>query len=705
MRRGLGLFAVLCTVGVLASQLTAQDGGLEVDFCGDDPRCVDDTLEIVFENGTSSYDGPVEAGVEFPVRVVLDTKTEGVQGYSFAVRHDSSILSIVTAAVTTAGTIIDPANAKTAVRGQHFEATSVFEGGFFSAVLLSLREPASLPVQRNTICNAAYRFDTAPSCSVLRFVDGQLGVGSEVVGLNLTVAGQTNRPRELRHGLVGTGECSETCDDLVDNDGDGLVDCADEDCADEAACLGESQTGSCSDGVDNDGNGWIDCNDPQCRGDSSCRGPENCSDGIDNNGDGDVDCDDSLCTLGSICLGFEVCNDGTDNDGDGDVDCADEDCSESVRCANPEICDDGTDNDGDGLVDCDDSECRRHVACSEPEICDDGQDNDLDQTVDCLDPDCSAVGDCPFSPRSTGGVREDFCVGDDCSKASIEVVFQHGSSSLGVPSVGSEFEVLIVSEVQEPGIRGWAYSVQHDPKKLTIVKGSVTTDGTVVDRDRPGGLGALPDDNRTVAVDGAFISVIAYSQESGIELPVGSRVVLARARYQVLDNLNGLRIDIVDNTMDPKGGSIEIGMSIGESVKQPEALVHGLFQFTGGTVGENCSDGLDNNNNGLADCDEWVCQELGECRQPEPFSRGDVDGNGSINVTDVLATLLFVFSDFEPRFDCSDALDANDDDSINVSDALSLLRWLFQRGPMLPAPFLECGVSDGDCAEASPGCQ
>lgn len=134
---------------------------------------------------------------------------------------------------------------------------------------------------------------------------------------------------------------------------------------------------ACQDGVDNDGDGFIDCGDFDCRGISPevCGGePEDnltaCSDGVDNDFDGFVDCDDFDCSLNfpSICgapSGTEnepqSCRDGVDNEGDGFIDCSDFDCRGVIpECPaenTPAACTDGVDNDGDGFVDCIDFDC------------------------------------------------------------------------------------------------------------------------------------------------------------------------------------------------------------------------------------------------------------------------------------------------------------------------------------------------------------
>ena len=180
------------------------------------------------------------------------------------------------------------------------------------------------------------------------------------------------------------GSCETICDDGVDNDGDGLTDCDDPNCAGDDACLTDE---ICDDGLDNDGDSYIDCNDFDCDDDPACEGAgeTDCDDGIDNDDNGYVDCDDFDCNDDPACGGTggdEICDDGIDNDGDSYVDCDDWDCDDDAACggsSESEVCDDGIDNDGDSYVDCDDWDCDDDAACggsseSEVEVCDDGID-------------------------------------------------------------------------------------------------------------------------------------------------------------------------------------------------------------------------------------------------------------------------------------------------------------------------------------------
>jgi hypothetical protein len=157
----------------------------------------------------------------------------------------------------------------------------------------------------------------------------------------------------------------EICANSVDDDGDGLTDCQDDDCSSLEICLG------CDDGQDNDGDGLADCSDASCSSVAPCS-DELCGDGIDNDGDGVLDCDDTDCEAEEGCQVVYLdddrlvaaCGDGVDNDGDGLTDCNDSSCSGGEYCMADMGCADDTDNDGDGLVDCYDPDCFHVPVCN-----------------------------------------------------------------------------------------------------------------------------------------------------------------------------------------------------------------------------------------------------------------------------------------------------------------------------------------------------
>jgi hypothetical protein len=171
-------------------------------------------------------------------------------------------------------------------------------------------------------------------------------------------------------GCSGTVESSnglsenEICNDNLDNDGDGKIDCADTDCDCTSPAYSAPQPDAGKDATPHADAGQ----------DTTPVKETLCSDNIDNDGDGLVDCADSDCA--SMCSApaymappVEICSDGLDNDYDGKIDCADTDCYSDPYCgadyAAPveTICNDGKDNDYDGKIDCKDSDCYSDPNC------------------------------------------------------------------------------------------------------------------------------------------------------------------------------------------------------------------------------------------------------------------------------------------------------------------------------------------------------
>ena len=68
-----------------------------------------------------------------------------------------------------------------------------------------------------------------------------------------------------------------------------------------------------------------------------------------------------------------------------------------------------------------------------------------------------------------------------------------------------------------------------------------------------------------------------------------------------------------------------------------------------------------------------------------PFVRGDANGDGSIDITDAIFTLGFLFlGGGAPP--CEDAADADDRGTLEITDAVYLLNFLFSGGPEPPPP-------------------
>ncbi|MDY0000069.1 MAG: trypsin-like serine protease [Polyangia bacterium] len=67
------------------------------------------------------------------------------------------------------------------------------------------------------------------------------------------------------------GSQQENCVNGVDDDGDGDIDCDDQDCVSTSACAPEAE--DCMNGVDDDGDGATDCGDPDCASAENCQAP------------------------------------------------------------------------------------------------------------------------------------------------------------------------------------------------------------------------------------------------------------------------------------------------------------------------------------------------------------------------------------------------------------------------------------------------
>jgi hypothetical protein len=72
------------------------------------------------------------------------------------------------------------------------------------------------------------------------------------------------------------------------------------------------------------------------------------------------------------------------------------------------------------------------------------------------------------------------------------------------------------------------------------------------------------------------------------------------------------------------------------------------------------------------------------------FVRGDVNTTGSVEISDALAALVHLFAG-RPIF-CEDTADTDDNGTLNLSDAMVILNYLFKDGAPPAAPFPALGI-------------
>ncbi len=236
------------------------------------------------------------------------------------------------------------------------------------------------------------------------------------------------------NGTCQTGPETD-CGNAKDDDKDGLTDCADNDCAADAACKAVGPETACQDQQDNDKDGATDCADSDCANATGCQKPTHetdCGNKVDDDGDGQTDCADNDCGQDAACLVTPTkeanCTDTLDEDKDGQTDCADADCASDPACQSPEKnCANSIDDDKDGFTDCKDNDCSVDPACAitvtTETNCSDGKDNDLDGKIDCQDIDCAKDPTCVVAPEADCANKVDDdkdgftdCSDSDCAK-------------------------------------------------------------------------------------------------------------------------------------------------------------------------------------------------------------------------------------------------------------------------------------------------
>ncbi len=73
------------------------------------------------------------------------------------------------------------------------------------------------------------------------------------------------------------------------------------------------------------------------------------------------------------------------------------------------------------------------------------------------------------------------------------------------------------------------------------------------------------------------------------------------------------------------------------------------------------------------------------------FLRGDANGDASLDISDAVSMLEYLFNGATNGSSCQDAYDTNDDGFINIADPVRLLDYLFAGAPEPPEPGAQCG--------------
>jgi hypothetical protein len=213
---------------LLAPGLAAQDGPTARAFCDPaDPankcpgtacRCSEDVLAIRFErSGGPILDVEDEPGLPIEATVVLETRSAGIQGWSYGVRHDGRALTIESATTdgTDAGRLFDGCFNRTAFENLSDCRFDPDPGcsdpqpgmGFISVVILACFHVGEFPVETNSLAKANYRLeagavDAGEVGGLLELTERLAFRNSPPQPIIITINGSWLQPRTLVDGKI-----------------------------------------------------------------------------------------------------------------------------------------------------------------------------------------------------------------------------------------------------------------------------------------------------------------------------------------------------------------------------------------------------------------------------------------------------------------------------------------------------------------------
>ncbi|MGE4618459.1 MAG: dockerin type I repeat-containing protein [Planctomycetota bacterium] len=501
----------------------------------------------------------------------------------------------------------------------------------------------------------------------------------------------------------GGGPVSENCTNGTDDDGDGLADCADPDCANDPACSGGGggQGDECNDPLPAivgsnpvDTTAMTDSADPF--DDLTCPGtflgvmatdawyqftaPTSGTATIATCDQITFDSDLAAYTGTCGALTQVACN--GDNAACGAFTSSMElvvtaGTTYMIRCGGwaageqgtgtleitlagaptPENCTNGTDDDGDGLIDCEDADCDLDPSCiTPPENCNNGTDDDGDGLADCNDPDCAADPNCQAPPSGFSYIASDetanYSVDTGVGSFSASVSISEDASAAGYPN-----------ETQ-----GFSFGLSHTASLLSVVtfnEGSVLTGLNA-------NTGADFIDINNFA-DGITVGCV-YSFQNTAVITFAAPTAIGTISYDtvpsgLIGNATGTSTGL--NWSNSLGAPPVVNILVVDGQAQPAAFDNGIVTLEPAIGG---------------------------------FVRGDINSDSSINIADAVSLLAGLFTG--GSIDCQDAADCNDDGGVNIADAVYELATLFSGGPGMPAPSgpscgsdpttdsLDCGLYD-----------
>ena len=397
---------------------------------------------------------------------------------------------------------------------------------------------------------------------------------------------------QLRPLIDSFNQISRQCSDGLDNDGDGLVDTEDTGCESSGDDQEYNAPMQCSDGLDNDGDGSVDTADPDCEG------PEDNLEGSEPilawNGNGVPYAVGDLVTYQGNVYRCTWAHTSAPN---WDPIHAWYAWEESAETPPATQCSDGVDNDGDGLVDMDDPGCESETDDNEYDCTSDGDCSDglfcngqetcsggacqAGTAVNCEDGVSCTVDSCNEATDSCDNLPTDalcddglFCNGAETCDATADC--QAGVEPCVSPMICNEESDVC----EESPVYACSDGIDND--------GDGLVDMDDPHCDSPEDISESEEDTSIPAWDG-----------NGVYYDVGDLVVYQTKVYRC----------VWGHTSAPNWDPIHAWYAWEESAETPPAT--------------QCSDGVDNDGDGLVDMDDPGCESETDDNEYDCTSDGD----------------------------------------------------------------------------------
>ena len=210
---GRAAFLAACLFSAVA--VRAPAGETERTFCdaAGGLDCSEDVFAVAFEpGGEAVVHLDFEPGLRVETEVILDARSEGIQGWSFGVAHDPNFLSIESATFegTDAARLFSNGFQRTQIAREMVcdagDCHAILRRGFVSATVLSLTDNVTLPTGRHSVARAAYSMlpraaEGSEAGILIEFRNGLMGSGSPV-DIVITAQGNSRRPRTVVDGRI-----------------------------------------------------------------------------------------------------------------------------------------------------------------------------------------------------------------------------------------------------------------------------------------------------------------------------------------------------------------------------------------------------------------------------------------------------------------------------------------------------------------------